>query len=1632
MNPHRIEVTPSKNQLNNYEILDILHVGAKSLVYRAQRTCDYKPVILKLLRNEYPSFNELIQFRHQYTITKNLNLPGIVQPLALENYRNSLLLVMPDTSCTALSEYIKTHSLSLTQFLKIAIALATILEGLYHHRIIHKDIKPANILIHPATFEIKLIDFSIASLLPKETQEIKNPDILEGTLAYISPEQTGRMNRGIDYRTDFYSLGVTLYELLTGKLPFHSTDAMELVHCHIAKNAPALQELTDQDIPDSVAQIIMKLMAKNAEDRYQSAWGLKFDLEKCLSQLQNNRKIEKFDIGTRDIIDRFVIPEKLYGREAQVKQLLEAFSRVSEGKNLKVTQESDGTSISFPDSREGFQEGESQLSVLSPDQTSKSEMILVAGYSGVGKTAVVNEVHKPIVKQRGYFIKGKYDQFKRNIPLSAFVQAFQNLIVQLLSENNVKLQQWKNKILAALGENGQVIIDVIPELEKIIGQQQPVAELSGTAAQNRFNLLFQKLIQVFTTKEHPLVIFLDDLQWADSASLNLIKFLMSGSDSSYLLLIGAYRNNEVDPAHPLMLTLDEIHKNQAIVNTIPLEPLQQYDLNQLVADTLHCSFKQALPLAQAVYQKTKGNPFFTTQFLKALYEDELIYFNSEEGFWECDLAQVKQAAVSEDVVDFVSKRLQKLSPLTQDALKMAACIGNQFDLETLAIVRQTSEVETATDLWLALKEGLILPTTEVYKFYTDEATEIHPDQTGNHVSGNYRFLHDRIQQAAYSLIPEDQKQITHYHIGQLLLQKISPEAREERIFELVSQLNYGTALITEQKERDELAKLNLIACRKARSATAYQAGREYVRIGLSLLGENTWQRQYDMSLVFHELGAEFAWLCGDFEVMEKFIYSVVKQANLLFDKITVYRIKIQSCFAKNNLIEAMDIAQKILQKLGIIFPESPTKNHIQHSITEIEQLIGNRNIEDLLHLPLMEDPEKIAIIQITKSIIPAAYFLGSPLHPLLIALVVKLSIQYGNTEASPVGYVGYGFLACHLLQEINTGVKFGQLALQLVYKLDATAVKPEVLLHVGALISYRKFHVKELLPLLQEGYMAAIEVGNQEMAGHNAHCFCLNSFWCSQPLTTLEQQTRTYYTGLVQFNQLTTANYCKIYWQSVLNLLGFAQHPTVLSGEAFQESESLPKLLSNHDLYGLYIFYLYKLMLDYLFGEIESAKKQAIEIRNYLIGGVGTIGEPVFYFYDSLTAIANFNSPFQEESDTFEQVEKNQIILQQHWANHAPMNYQHKVDLVQAEKHRVLDKKLEAMELYDKAIAGAKENEYIQEEALANELAAKFYLDLGREKVAQTYMIEAYYCYAHWGAKAKVNDLEQRYPKLLSPILEQKKMSLNSFKTIASLGQTISQTQASISSNTTGISEALDFSSVMKASQALSSEMELGKLIANLMQVMLENAGASDGSLILLEEGILVIQAQSKGYNNYCHLESFPVESSDEIPQTIINSVYRTQEVLVINDFKTETGFATDAYLLRNQPQSILCIPIINQGKFIGILYLENKQIKGAFTEERIEVLKLLCSQAAISLENAQLYQKSQNYAQQLEQSLKDLQEAQIQLVQSEKMSALGQMMAGISHEINNPVGFIAGNLSPAEEYLQDLIEHLNLYQEEL
>jgi predicted ATPase/signal transduction histidine kinase/tRNA A-37 threonylcarbamoyl transferase component Bud32 len=1618
--------------LPGYQILTQIYESANSVIYRAIREQDNQSVILKVLKEDYPTPQEITRYKQEYEITCNLNLDGIVKAYSLEPYQRSLVIILEDFGASSLKQLIDdrveaTHTLALPQFLKITIQIADVLGKIHAANVIHKNINPSNIVYNPETEQVKIVDFGISTQLTRENPTLKNPNVLEGTLAYMSPEQTGRMNRSLDYRTDFYSLGVTFYELLTRKLPFETTDALELVHCHIAK-VPMSPHQVNPEIPKAVSDIVMKLMAKTAEDRYQSAFGIKADLESCLTQLESDGEISEFPLACFDISDKFQIPQKLYGREAEVATLLAAFERVATGRGL--------TSPPAPLlAREGL------------GGLGRVELMLIAGYAGIGKSALVAEIHKPITQKRGYFISGKFDQFQRTIPYSAVVSAFKQLVRQLLTECQVQLNQWREKLLSAFGPNGQVIIDVIPEVELIVGKQPAVPKLGSTESQNRFNLVFQNFIRAICSKEHPLVIFLDDLQWADSATLKLIELMMTDTDTTNkssslssplvggteggLFLIGAYRDNEVNPTHPLMMTLNGLRNVGATINFITLAPLALEPISQLIADTLHSDIASVKPLASLIVRKTEGNPFFVNEFLKALYAENLLTFNfpqsllttptprssggvqeesinphpclggGRRGFWQWNIAQIEAKGITDNVVELMIGKVKKLPESTQQILRSCACVGSSFDLNTLSIISEKSPPEISLELTPALQSGLILPTSE----FNEEL-----------LIQNYKFLHDRVQQATYALIDEAQKQVVHLQIGRLLLQNIAPEVLSEEIFEIVDHLNLGVELVTSQQERDEIAKLNLFAGQKAKAATAYGAAIKYFHVGREILSANSWQNSYDLTLALYEEAVEAAYLNGDFIAMERLALIVLNHAKTVLEKVKVYDVKIQAAGAKGNFKEAIKIGLVVLKLLGVILPEDPSQLDIQRGFEETASLYAGQEIEELINLPEMIEPVPQAAIYILSSISAAAFIAAPALMLLIVLSMVNLSIKYGHGTWSAFSYACYGLILCGVVQDIELGYKFGKLSLSLTKRSNAKRGKARAFEVLGAHVMHWKEHFRETLPIVSEGYQSGVETGEFEFAGYCAFFVCDHSYFIGHELTALEHKMATYGNAISQIRRENPFNWVAMFRQAVLNLLGRSKNPNRLIGDVFNEEQWLPLAIQANDRLGIHLLYLNKLILCYLFGEEHQAIQNAVIAEQYLDGVTAMVVVPLFHFYDSLAHLGVFADASNSEKEAWlNRVNTNQEKMQK-WAHHAPMNHLHKFYLVEAEKARVLGQVLEAEEFYERAIAGASENEYIQEEALAYELAAKFYLERGRLKIAQTYMKEAHYAYTRWGALAKVEALEAKYPQLLPK---------------SSATKTITSTSTTATNFTSGSqsASALDLATVMKASQVISGEIVLDKLLANLMKILIENAGAQCGYLILPSQSELgngdgnwVIQASGAvDSDNFTVLQSIPIESigahgCTPLPVSIINYVIRTHETVVKKDAVHQGKFTNDPYIKQHQTKSILCIPLLDQGQLSGILYLENNLTSDAFTKDRVELLKLLSAQVAISIENAQLYTNLQCFNENLEQlvqqrttelsqTLADLQSTQKKLVESEKMASLGGLVAGVAHEINTPVG---------------------------
>jgi PAS domain S-box-containing protein len=1475
------------HKIPGFEIKNEIFKSDHTVVYRAVRKGDDLPVVLKILHDNYPSPEEINRFQQEYDIIKKLkDTSGVIKAHHMEKYQNSFVIVLEDFQAESLDNYVKENKLSLEDCLNIGIHMSDIINEIHSQNIIHNNINPSNIVLNTQMDRVKFIDFGSAAVLSRKHPVVSNVDLKWINLGYASPELTGRMNRSVDYRTDFYSFGITLYELLSGEKPFDSDDSLELIHCHIARQPLPLYQV-DPQIPRPVSDIVMKLLSKTAENRYQSATGIQSDLKECLVRFRSSGMVQLFDIAQNDVRNVFTLPQKLYGREIEVKELLNAFDRIS-------SKDSDALKNS-------------------------SEMVMVCGYSGIGKTSLVNEMQSSIIRKNGYFISGKFDQLQRNIPYSAVAGAFSELMRQILTESENNLNIWRKSLLQALGNNAQVIIDVIPELELVVGKQPPVAELPPAEAQNRFNIWFKKFIDVFATPDHPLVIFMDDLQWADASSLQLIHVMMTSQDHS-LLFIGAYRDNEVSGAHPLMITLDEIRKSGVMVNQMALSHLELPHINQLISDTLNYLQERTSHLSELVLAKTNGNPFFINEFLKSLYGENLLAFDQQNGVWQWDLEKIQAQGITDNVVELMAGKIQKLNEDTQKILKMASCIGNQFDLETLCIVNETDSVFTLQSLEKAISVGLIVELGKTKLPISSGKTTVERSV--------FKFSHDRIQQAAYSLIPENEKKGLHWRIGKLLIDNIPKKNHEQRIFDIVNQLNFGVERALDQNERNHLAELNLIASKKAKASAAYEPAYRYLSIALRLLDTSCWSDHYELSLNIHTEGAESAFLIAKFDEMEQLIDVVIQNAKNVLDKVKVYETKIQAYMAQNLPMKGVQIAYEILRLLGVRLPKKPNKLKIVLGLLRTQMSVSRKNIQALLELEPMTEPYKLAAMRIMSSVAATVYFAYPPLYPILVFKQLNLSVRYGNTFVSPFAYATYGSILCGVVGDIETGYRLGKMSLGLLEQINAREMRSRTLFVVNCLINHWKEHLKDTLPAFKQAYTSGMEVGDLEFAALSGFLYSYTSYFMGKDLAELHKEMASYSDSIRQLKQETILNSHEIHRQATLNLMGRSKYPTRLIGEAFNEEERLPVLLEVNDKTALGHLYFNKMRICYLFHQYHRAIDNSKLAEKYLEGVTATHTVPQYYFYDSLSRTAIY--PFSDRKDQKRIIRRVQsdIKKMKKWAEHAPMNHLHKYHIMQAELFRVTGLHEEALSNYNKAIGLAKDNKYVNDEALANELAAQMCLIRSEWEKARSFMHESRHCYLRWGAISIVKFLEDRYYQLLEGGMGAEKEEEKGFDTV----------------------------SVMKASQAISGEIMLDRLLDNLMKIVIENAGADKGFLILEYDKELIISAFATADKDLKIELGTSLKDCHEIAKAIVNYVVRTKETIVLNDAAGEGVFTQDPYVQKARPRSVICMPIKRSESQVGYIYLEHGQATGIFTPERQEILTLLLAQAAISIENAKLY----------------------------------------------------------------------------
>ncbi len=1518
--------------------------------------------LLRRSTHEYSSPDELAQLIYGADIAKSLDLACVLKVLGTERQGDNLVVLHEDFRSKSLRTLMDAGPLPVGLGLRIAIQIAKALGELHRHRIVHKDIEPSNILVSDDAANIKLVGFDIASRLDREMVTPTSPDRLEGNLVYLSPEQTGRMNRQIDYRTDFYSFGVVLTEMLTGEAPFDSKDPLALVHAHIAVEPHPIHELNPA-IPISLSRVVQRLLAKNAEDRYQSAYGLTEDLIACAEMQKSGATGDDFVTARRDVSMVFRHVQRLYGRDTARNNLIATFLKASQG---------------------------------------PVGMALVSGYSGVGKSVLVHELQRPVVERRGYFVSGKYDQFQ-NAPYGAVILAFQDLVRQILTESAPVVAAWKGRLEDALGTAGQVVIEVIPEVEQIVGPQPAIPTLGPTEAQNRFNLIFQQFVGALATEARPLAVFLDDLQWADSGSLNLIKSIVNGGVVKHMLLIGSYRSNEVDATHPLHQVLADLRKENAHLEEFALTPLERSDVAAMLSEVLSRSPDPELEqLSTIVYRKTEGNPFFTNQFLSFLHAKDLISFDDQAGRWTFDTDAIDGVGVTADVAGLLAERIKGLSDDTKRVLNLAACIGNPFDLKTLATISELSPRQLTDLLWPAMSLELIRPATGAYRYVGVEHTA-RLEQRAEEV--RYEFLHDRLQESAYAQTPLESRRAVHLRIGRALLSGIKPDELEGRNFDIANQLNLAVDLITDPAERLEVARINLRAGKKAKSATAYGPALKYLEVGVSLLPNDAWEKEYDLTFELYRHRAEAKFLFGNLDKAEARFEQLLTKVESRHHRSQIYELKSALLTMRGKYREGTEAGIDAVRMYDV---DLPTTADLGPAIARVQEklqtLLEERSIRELADLPdVKDDDERVRHRLLAQSLIYGAYA-HPELFQLLAYTIVTRAIEHGHSLGTASGYVTYAMLVPDPIKAYD----LGRVALATSEKHDDLHWRATVNFYFGTFVNNWRRSISEALPHLELGYAGCYECGEVAYGGFAALQLTMHRWLRGDELRGFRTLARKYREVVKRTNQ-----------QDLYYFIGaFERSAAMLSDGVLPTND--PTLAVDvirdklaHFGAGMLHTNMTFLQEAYILGDLPRAlETEAIVVPRigFAFSHIG--GDPELAFYQALIYAEKHGQTDGDETTRCLEIVSEAVKKMAPRAQHCPANFEHKHCLMMAELARLEGRNDDAADLYDRAIDSAIQHEFIYVEGIAYELAGRFHLEKGRKRVARTYLRDARHAFGRWGANAKIAQLERRYAGILA----------------------IREGNESRGSTSTDI----DLMAIIRASQAISTEIVLGDLLRTLMNTALVSAGAQRGFLHVAGDNPLYVEAvQDADGQISIHMRREAIETRTDVAHSVIRHTERSRESVVVGDAKNEAKYQSDPYLAQGHVRSILCLPIVKQKKLVGVLYLENNLVASAFTPKHSTVLELLSGQAAISIENARLYDTLEQLVdartkelsvrnRELGQALQNLKLTQKQLVTQEKLASLGALTSGIAHELKNPLNFVKNFAEHSVELLESLESILN------
>ncbi|MCB1144263.1 MAG: diguanylate cyclase [Leptospiraceae bacterium] len=1463
------------NDILEYEIKNLVYESSNSLIYRAIHKQTRKPFVLKRLREDYPSPGQIKKLENEFKIAKSLNHPNIIQVQSLEKWNHTYVLVMEDIGAESFTDLIPQKNLSIDSFLKLSISIVESLIHLHSKNIIHKDVNPSNIIWNPDTNQIKLIDFGLSSYI-QQNLDSTSMDHLEGTLAYISPEQTGRISRGLDHRTDLYSLGATFYFLLTGVQPFVCNDSLEYVHSHLALTPLSPNEINNA-IPTTLSGILMKLMEKDADRRYKSALGLKKDLERSLGEWEACSSISEFPPGLEDVSHIFRLPDKLYGREEDLLDLENCLHSVLEG---------------------------------------NKEFVLIHGISGIGKSALIREFKRKSSISHPYFISGKFDQFKRNIPYDSILQAFRELIQQILSETDERISKWKSLLDLALGENAQLIIDVIPELELIIGKKNEVDTLGFIEAQNRFNLVFINFIKVLSSEENPLVIFLDDLQWADLSSLNILQMLFSGQSNLSILILGTYRDNEVSPSHPLQITLDDIRNSGFIIRSIKLKSLDPDQINTLISDSLQISSDKTTSLSELCFQKTHGNPFFVVQLIKTLIDTNFIYFSQSEMDWKWEIEKIQSIGITKNVVDLMISKFNDLPLATQKYLKIASCIGNSFEPLVISFVEEVQQSDIIENLKIAGMEGMIS------------------------LDRGYKFQHDRIQQTAYSLIDESERENIHFKIGQTYIRHNQIFSGDTFLFDIVFHLNKGKAYFKNSEELLELAGLNLSAARKAKDSAAYLSAYEFCKSGISILGNNHWNSHYELCLSLFTIACESSFLSGHFREMDFYSDTILSRATSILDTVNVYDFKMQAFESTHRLPQTIETGIQILKKLDIHFPKKPKPYHTIASILYTLFLLRKYSTDDILNFPEIKSRKAGKAMKILLRMVQASFRSDPKLFPLILLKMVRSTVQYGNVHGSSFAYVGLGLILCRI-GKYDKGYEYGKLAIKLLNSMNDKKYFASTYLGFNAFIRYWKEPLSATIEDLRSGYVRGLEVGDYEYG-----CLCLaleviHRFFNSENLDDLKLKFQASLSTLNNLKELTVLRTVSML-SELVDLLNRSDENSGIEGSIFDESIH-PFHEEDSDRTYKFVHYSYPSFYFLILSDYKKALSYSQEAGKYYESARGFIRGPLFIFHDTLLKLCVYNSASEKEKKELLRSIHSQMKMMESYSQVCPENFLNKFYLLKAEYNRIQKKYDHAWADYENAIRCSFENNYLNEEAISREFFGRFYLETGNTELAEIYLHKSYECYKQWGAEAKLRQMEKTYPGYF-------KRSNRNESTSISISNSISITKS--------IND-LDLQTILKSTQAISGEMNFENLLKKIMTILIENAGAQKG-ILLVKESEWMVEIESDiiekrfEINHKKQLNS--VDSSKILPVSIVQYVIRSGKHLLLENASFDQRFQNDTYVLKNSIKSIICEPIIHKGEITAVIYLENNSASYTFQENRLELLNILSAQISISLENSKLY----------------------------------------------------------------------------